>query len=57
MLRRFHREAPFLLGRVQTLRGSAHGVIVHLLEDGRVVWQPEGVGGELVTLPEALRRA
>src|SRR5438093_7483188 len=26
--------------RVKTLRGSTHGRIVHLLEDGRVVWQP-----------------
>lgn len=51
-------SAGFRVGdRVQTLRGSARGVIVRLLEDGRVVWMPEGVAGELVTLPEALRKA
>lgn len=43
--------------RVQTLRGSARGTVVRLLEDGRVVWLPEGASGELITLPEALRRA
>jgi hypothetical protein len=40
--------------RVQTLRGSLHGVIVRLLEDGRVVWQPEGTASELTALPESL---
>lgn len=40
--------------RVQTLRGSLHGVIVRLLEDGRVVWQPDGTAGELTALPESL---
>lgn len=32
-------------------------MIVRLLEDGRVVWRPEGGGAELMTLPAALRRA
>ncbi len=51
-------SASFRAGdRVQTLRGSTRGVIVRLLEDGRVVWRPEGGGAELITLPEALRSA
>ena len=33
--------------RVKTLRGSTHGRIVHLLEDGRVVWKFPG--GPLTT--------
>ena len=40
--------------RVKTLRGSTHGRIVHLLEDGRVVWQPDGSDSELMALPESL---
>src|SRR6185503_13099105 len=32
--------------RVKTLRGSTRGVIVRLLEDGRVVWRPDGSGSE-----------
>jgi len=42
--------------RVKTLRGSMRGVIVRLLEDGRVVWQPDGAHSELVALPESLMR-
>jgi hypothetical protein len=40
--------------RVKTLRGSTHGCIVRLLEEGRVVWQPDGSGLELIALPESL---
>ena len=40
--------------RVKTLRGSMRGVIVSLLEDGRVVWRPDGSGSELTALPESL---
>jgi hypothetical protein len=40
--------------RVKTLRGSLHGVIVRLLEDGRVVWRPDGTESELTALPESL---
>jgi len=28
--------------RVKTLRGSAHGCIKQVLEDGRLVWQVDG---------------
>src|SRR5438477_1119329 len=42
--------------RVKTLRGSTRGVIVRLLGDGRVVWRPDGVGSELMALPEGLLR-
>jgi hypothetical protein len=40
--------------RVKTLRGSLHGVIVRLLEDGRVVWRPDETESELTALPESL---
>ena len=40
--------------RVQTLRGSTHGVIKQVLADGRVVWQGDGTNTELTALPEAL---
>lgn len=42
--------------RVKTLRGSLHGVILRLLEDGRVVWRPDGAETELSCLPESLCR-
>jgi hypothetical protein len=42
--------------RVKTLRGSTHGRIVRLLEDGRVVWQPDGSQSELTALPKSLTR-
>ena len=42
--------------RVKTLRGSAHGVIRRILDDGRVVWQPEATQSELTALPESLLR-
>jgi len=40
--------------RVKTLRGSTHGVVVRVLEDGRIVWRTEG-GSELIALPESLK--
>jgi hypothetical protein len=40
--------------RVKTLRGSLHGVIVRVMDDGRVVWRPDGATGELIALPESL---
>lgn len=42
--------------RVKTLRGSTRGRIVRMLEDGRVVWQPDGSAAELTALPESLVR-
>ncbi len=42
--------------RVKTLRGTTHGVVVRLLDDGRVVWRTES-GTELIALPEALTTA
>jgi hypothetical protein len=43
--------------RVKTLRGTTHGVIVRKLEDGRVVWKPDGSDSEQMALPEALLAA
>jgi len=40
--------------RVKTLRGTARGVIVRKLDDGRLVWHVDGSGAELMSLPEAL---
>ncbi|MGD0539328.1 MAG: hypothetical protein ABSC03_16980 [Verrucomicrobiota bacterium] len=42
--------------RVKTLRGSTHGFILRVLEDGRVVWGPDGSAAELTALPESLLR-
>ncbi|MBI5801133.1 MAG: hypothetical protein HZA92_10500 [Verrucomicrobia bacterium] len=39
--------------RVQTLRGSARGVVIRTAADGRIVWRLDG-GGELMALPEDL---
>ena len=43
--------------RVKTLRGSLRGVIVSVLEDGRVIWRPDGTENELTCLPESLLEA
>jgi hypothetical protein len=43
--------------RVKTLRGTTRGVLLRVLPDGRVVWQPDGSQTELVALPESLLRA
>ena len=40
--------------RVSTLKGTLHGVITRVLEDGRVAWRPDGAAGELIALPESL---
>ena len=40
--------------RVRTLRGSLHGVVVRILEDGRLAWRPDGRSTELLALPESL---
>jgi hypothetical protein len=40
--------------RVKTQRGSLHGKIIRVLEDGRVVWKPDGTTSELTALPESL---
>lgn len=42
--------------KVKTLKGTARGVIVRLLADGRVVWRPLGSNSELMALPESLVR-
>lgn len=39
--------------RVKTLRGSTHGEVLRVLDDGRVVWRTDG-GTELTALPETL---
>lgn len=41
--------------RVRTLRGSLHGVITRVLDDGRVAWRPDGATAELMALPESLK--
>ncbi|HZV35136.1 MAG TPA: hypothetical protein VFB72_11235 [Verrucomicrobiae bacterium] len=41
---------------VKTLRGSLRGKIVRVLEDGRIVWKPNGKASELIALPESLAR-
>lgn len=49
------RAAQFSSGqRVMTLRKTAHGEVIRVLEDGRVVWRPDGSEAELTTLPEGL---
>ncbi len=49
------QSADFKSGdRVRTMRGSLHGVVVRLLEDGRIVWRPDGTDSELTGLPESL---
>ncbi|MGV3660358.1 MAG: hypothetical protein ACO1TE_09230 [Prosthecobacter sp.] len=39
--------------RVKTLRGSTHGVVLRMLDDGRVVWRTDA-GTEFTALPETL---
>lgn len=46
--------AAFVPGsHVKTLRGGSHGVVIRVLDDGRVVWRTEA-GTELIALPESL---
>jgi hypothetical protein len=48
------RNADFSPGdRVRTLKGSLCGVIVEILDDGRVKWRAE-TGSILMCLPESL---
>jgi hypothetical protein len=48
-------SATFAAGDfVKTLRGSTRGVIVRVLDDGRIVWTPRGGKSELIGLPETL---
>ena len=42
--------------RVKTLRGLTHGKILRILDDGKVVWRPDGSSSELRALPESLLR-
>ena len=42
--------------RVRTLKGTLHGVITKMLEDGRVAWRPDGATSELIALPESLEK-
>ena len=49
------RSAAFMVGdRVKTMRGSLRGVIVRVLEDGRVAVRADGSASELLCLPESL---
>ena len=41
--------------RVKTFKGTLRGVIVKILDDGRVKWRAE-MGSELIALPETLLR-
>jgi len=43
--------------RVQTLRGSTSGTVVRVLDDGRIIWKPDGSTLEFSGLPESLKRA
>jgi hypothetical protein len=42
--------------RVRTLRGTTEGVVLRILDDGRVRWRVDGSGAELIALPESLVR-
>ena len=57
MVERLCASADLVPGsRVKTLRGSVQGVVLRVLEDGRIVWRTES-GTELTTLPETLTRS
>jgi len=42
--------------RSSELTLSLGGKILRVLDNGRIVWQPDGVEGELKALPESLRK-
>jgi hypothetical protein len=42
--------------RVRTLKGSAHGIIVRVFPDGRVLWKLANSSSELIASPESLLR-
>jgi hypothetical protein len=49
------RAADLVPGRrVKSLRGSLHGVITRVLDDGRVAVRPDGSSSEMISLPENL---
>ncbi len=49
------RNASLGVGdRVKTMRGSSRGVIVRVLDDGRVAIRSDGSSSELLSLPESL---
>ena len=49
------RAAELVPGRrVKSLRGSLHGFITRVLEDGRVAVRPDGSSSEMISLPENL---
>ena len=49
------RAADLVPGRrVKSLRGSLHGVITRVLDDGRVAVRPDGSASEMISLPENL---
>ncbi len=51
------KTAEFKPGdRMKTLRGSTRGVILKVLGDGRVVWQPNATESGLTALPDSLLR-
>lgn len=55
MINSLYRSATVKAGdRVRTLKGSLAGVIVRVLDDGRLLWRPDGTDQELVALPESL---
>ena len=57
MVERLCASADLVPGsQVKTLRGSVQGVVLRVLEDGRIVWRTES-GTELTTLPETLTRS
>lgn len=48
-------SASFIPGDcVQTLMGSTSGVVIRILDDGRVEWLPGGSSNGLIALPESL---
>lgn len=42
--------------RVKTLRGSLHGKVLRVLDDGKIVWRPNGTKSELTGMPENFLR-
>ncbi len=55
VLRDLGQSAHFVQGaRVRSLRGSLHGVITRLLDDGRVAFRADGASSDIISLPENL---
>jgi hypothetical protein len=42
--------------RVSSLRGTTRGVILEILDDGRIVWRPDDAALSMIALPETLQR-